>query len=50
MAETFPESIGKYKIEGILAKGGMGVVYRSTHPTLNKPVIIKKLYTDTELF
>ena len=43
MAETFPESIGKYKIEGILAKGGMGVVYRSTHPTLNKPVIIKKL-------
>lgn len=43
MAESFPETIGKYKIEGILAKGGMGVVYRSTHPTLNKPVIIKKL-------
>lgn len=43
MAEAFPESIGKYKIEGIIAKGGMGVVYRSTHPTLKRPVIIKKL-------
>lgn len=43
MSDAFPETIGKYKIDGILAKGGMGVVYRSTHPTLNKPVIIKKL-------
>ena len=43
MANTFPEMIGKYKIEGIVAKGGMGVVYKSTHPTLKRPVIIKKL-------
>ena len=43
MPEVFPEKIGKYKIEGIIAKGGMGVVYRSTHPTLKRPVIIKKL-------
>lgn len=43
MASAFPEMIGKYKIEGIVAKGGMGVVYKSTHPTLKRPVIIKKL-------
>ncbi|MBQ1948678.1 MAG: serine/threonine protein kinase [Treponema sp.] len=43
MAAVFPEMIGKYKIEGIVAKGGMGVVYKSTHPTLKRPVIIKKL-------
>lgn len=43
MANSFPEMIGKYKIEGIVAKGGMGVVYKSTHPTLKRPVIIKKL-------
>lgn len=43
MSDVFPEMIGKYKIEGIVAKGGMGVVYRSTHPTLKRPVIIKKL-------
>ena len=43
MADNFPEMIGKYKIEGIVAKGGMGVVYKSTHPTLKRPVIIKKL-------
>lgn len=43
MAAQFPEMIGKYKIEGIVAKGGMGVVYKSTHPTLKRPVIIKKL-------
>ncbi len=43
MPERFPEMIGKYKIEGIVAKGGMGVVFKSTHPTLKRPVIIKKL-------
>lgn len=43
MSDAFPETIGKYTIEGIIAKGGMGVVYRSTHPTLKRPVIIKKL-------
>ena len=38
-----PESIGKYKIESLVAKGGMGAVYKAIHPTLNRPVIIKKL-------
>jgi len=38
-----PETIGKYKIEALIAHGGMGAVYKAIHPTLNRPVIIKKL-------
>jgi serine/threonine-protein kinase len=42
MAES-PELIGKYKIIGLLARGGMGAVYKAVHPTLNRTVILKKL-------
>jgi hypothetical protein len=35
--------IGKYKILGIIAKGGMGIVYKAIHPSLKRYVIIKKL-------
>ncbi|OJF76175.1 MAG: serine/threonine protein kinase [Treponema sp. CETP13] len=42
MAETI-KMIGKYKILGVVAKGGMGIVYRAYHPTLRRQVIIKKL-------
>ncbi len=42
MAKT-PESIGKYKISELLAQGGMGAVYKGVHPTLERPVILKKL-------
>lgn len=38
-----PESIGKYKIQSLVAKGGMGAVYKAVHPTLKRNVIIKKL-------
>jgi serine/threonine-protein kinase len=38
-----PDSIGKYKVESLLAAGGMGEVYTAIHPTLNCKVIIKKL-------
>ena len=38
-----PESIGKYKVESLIAKGGMGAVFKAIHPTLNRTVIIKKL-------
>ncbi len=43
MAETFPKNIGKYEVQGIIAKGGMGVVYRAMHPSLHRPVVIKKM-------
>lgn len=38
-----PEKIGKYKIVQLVAKGGMGAVYKGVHPTLNRYVILKKL-------
>ncbi len=38
-----PEQIGKYKIESLVAQGGMGSVYRAVHPSLKRQVIIKKL-------
>ncbi len=42
MAEL-PEMIGKYKIVSLVAKGGMGAVFKAIHPTLKRYVIIKKL-------
>ena len=38
-----PEAIDKYRVERLIASGGMGKVYRGVHPTLDRPVIIKKL-------
>ncbi|QQO10264.1 serine/threonine protein kinase [Breznakiella homolactica] len=38
-----PEEIGKYKVESLIAQGGMGAVYKAQHPTLNRPVILKRL-------
>ncbi len=38
-----PKYIGKYEVESLIAKGGMGAVFKAQHPTLNRPVIIKKL-------
>ena len=35
--------IGKYKVLGIIAKGGMGVVYKALHPSLKRYVVIKKM-------
>jgi eukaryotic-like serine/threonine-protein kinase len=38
-----PESIDKYRLESLIASGGMGQVYKGIHPTLDRPVILKKL-------
>ena len=43
MAENIPQMIGKYRIMGLVAKGGMGAVYKAVHPTLRRMVILKKL-------
>ncbi|MDE5898763.1 MAG: serine/threonine protein kinase, partial [Treponemataceae bacterium] len=43
MAESVPPFIGKYKVLGIIAKGGMGVVYKAMHPSLKRYVVIKKM-------
>ena len=38
-----PDSIGKYKIVSLVAKGGMGAVFKAIHPTLKRYVILKQL-------
>ncbi|MCR4743439.1 MAG: serine/threonine protein kinase [Treponema sp.] len=43
MSDEFPPLIGKYKVLGIVAKGGMGVVYKAIHPSLKRYVVIKKM-------
>lgn len=35
--------VGKYKIQSQLAEGGMGAVFRVTHPTLKTELILKRL-------
>ena len=43
MAGAIPEMIGKYKVTGEIAKGGMGVVYKAIHPSLKRYIVIKKM-------
>lgn len=38
-----PETIGKYKINCLLAEGGQGAVFKAVHPELKRFVIIKKM-------
>lgn len=38
-----PKTIGPYKIESLLEKGGMSVLYLGTHPDTQEPVTVKVL-------
>lgn len=38
------QQIGKYRIEGVLGHGAMGVVYRGMDDTLQRPVAIKTIH------
>ncbi|MCK4514792.1 MAG: serine/threonine protein kinase, partial [Spirochaetaceae bacterium] len=38
-----PDQIGKYDVVDRIGKGGMGMVYKARHPTLDRFVILKKL-------
>jgi serine/threonine-protein kinase len=38
---------GKYRVEALLGRGGMGAVYEATHLAINKRVALKFLYRDS---
>lgn len=42
-AAPFPVKIGPYKIEGLLNKGGMSLLYLGIHPETAQPIVIKVL-------
>lgn len=40
------KQIGKYTVKELLAQGGMGEIYRASHPTLERDVAIKVIRTN----
>ena len=38
-----PPQVGRYRVEGLLGRGGMGLVLRATDPGLGRPVAVKLL-------
>jgi eukaryotic-like serine/threonine-protein kinase len=40
---------GRYRLDSVIGKGGMGVVYRGTHLTLQSPIAVKVLTTEGAL-
>src|SRR5580692_1945606 len=41
MPPSTPKKIGKYDVVGLIAQGGMGVVYKALDPVLDRAVAIK---------
>jgi hypothetical protein len=44
--ENLPEKIGPYKVEALLEKGGMSLLYLATHPETKDPITIKVLFPE----
>lgn len=50
-AKSPGKKIGKYQNAELLAKGGMGAIYKADHPTLDQPIVLKMLtLTGSEQF
>lgn len=43
-----PKKVGAYDVDVLLGKGGMGEVWRATHPKLARPVALKRLLTSKD--
>jgi serine/threonine protein kinase len=43
---TDPEFIGRYRIESVLGRGAMGVIYRAHDPEIDRPVAVKLIRAD----
>ncbi|MEQ8788705.1 MAG: serine/threonine-protein kinase [Pirellulaceae bacterium] len=39
--EELPAAIGRYRVVGMIGKGGQGLVFRVVHPTLQKDLVLK---------
>ena len=46
---SHPTSIGKYRVDGVIGGGGMGMVYRAFDPVLEVPVAIKVIRGGAEM-
>lgn len=46
MTDPLPRSIGKFRIEGVLGRGAMGVVFKAHDPDIDRTVAIKLVRTD----
>ena len=45
-AEALPKAIGKYRIEDILGKGAMGIVFKGFDPDIRREVAIKLIHKE----
>lgn len=46
MASPVPDQIGRFRIEGVLGRGAMGIIYRAHDPAIDRKVAIKLVRAD----